>query len=378
MNQEATAYCALNRIFGYTPALALSLLNTCGSPSALFRDVPVIPGHQELADQLNQASLDWASKELEAMDRLGFRFIHLGQEDYPVPLTECEDPPLGLYVRASSSPAEIFSLRPMVAIVGTRDVSPYGSTWCKKIVEAMAAATVKPCIVSGLAFGVDGIAHTAALEHGLTTIGVMATGIETVYPWQHKELARRICETPGCALLTDYPMNTAPVALNFVRRNRIIAGLSTSVIVIESRKRGGSLMTARYACDYSREVFAVPGRLDDVRSAGCNSLISAQMAEIVASPEELVEKLGLMPRSRRKTDRRKVLRSAVVSRYGSSADAMETVCLCIFDNPGIGFAEIGALTSLPYSTILECAGMLEADGFIVTDLLQRCSISGRY
>lgn len=378
MNQEATAYCALNRIFGYNPALALSLLNTCGSPQELFRAAPDIPGHQDLSDQLNQASLDWAARELETMDRLGFRFLHLGQEDYPSPLSECEDPPLGIYIRASSSPAEIFSLRPMVAIVGTRDVSPYGSTWCKKIVEAMAEAAVKPCIVSGLAFGIDGIAHTAALEHGLTTIGVMATGIETVYPWQHKELARRMSEAPGCAVLTDYPMNTAPVALNFVRRNRIIAGLSSSVTVIESRKRGGALMTARYACDYSRDVFAVPGRIDDVRSAGCNSLISAHMAEIVASPEELVEKLGLMPRSRRKTDRRKVLRSAIVSRYGSTADAMETVCLCIFDSPGSGFAEISAMTSLPYSTVLECAGMLEADGFIVTDLLQRCCISGRY
>lgn len=378
MNQEATAYCALNRIFGYHPGLALSLLNTYGSAGALFQDPPPIPGHQELSDQLNQASLDWASKELETLDRLGVRFIHLGQEDYPPLLSQCEDPPLGLYVRGVSSPAETFSLRPMVAIVGTRDVSPYGSLWCKRIVEAMAAATVKPCIVSGLAFGVDGIAHTAALEHGLTTIGVMATGIETVYPWQHKELARRICGTPGCAVVTDYPMNTEPLALNFVRRNRIIAGLSSSVTVIESRKKGGSLMTARYACDYSRDVFAVPGRLDDVRSAGCNSLVGAHMAEIVTSPEELVEKLGLMPRSRRKTDRRQVLGKAITDRYGSAAGTRETVGLCIFDNPGIGFAEISALTSLPFSTVLECAGMLEADGFIVTDLLQRCSIAGKY
>ena len=308
MNEEVVAYCALNRIFGYNPAIALDLLNTYGSASVLFREpVPDIPGHPDLKEQLNQASLDWAAKELETLDRLGCRFIHVGDDDYPTALSECEDPPLGIYLRCSSSPAEIFSLRPMVAIVGTRDISPYGSVWCKKIVEAMADAAVKPCIVSGLAFGADGIAHAAALEHGLSTIGVMATGIEAVYPYQHRELARRIAESPGSALLTDYPMKSDPVALSFVRRNRIIAGLSSSVTVIESRKKGGSLMTARYACDYNRDVFAVPGRLDDVRSAGCNSLISSHMAEIVTSPEELVEKLGLMPRSRRRTDRRGAL-----------------------------------------------------------------------
>ena len=379
MNEETRAYCALNRIFGFHPGLALSLLNTHGSAAALFREpVPEVPGHPELRDQLCQASLDWAAKELETLQRLGGRFIHIGDDDYPTALSECEDPPLGLYLKASSSPAEIFSLRPMVAIVGTRDVSPYGSMWCKKIVKAMAEATVKPCIVSGLAFGVDSIAHTTALEYGLPTIGVMATGIETVYPWQHKELAGRITGTPGCAVLTDYPMKTDAVALNFVRRNRIIAGLASSVTVIESRKKGGSLMTARYACDYSRDVFAVPGRLDDVRSAGCNSLIGAHMAEIVTSPEELVEKLGLMPRAHRKTDRRKVLGKAICGKYGSGASSKEVVGLCIFDNPGVGFAEISALTSLPYATVLECAGMMEADGFIVTDLLQRCSIAERY
>ncbi|MBR6306700.1 MAG: DNA-processing protein DprA [Bacteroidales bacterium] len=389
MNEEVVAWCALNRVFGYHPSIALNLLNTYGSASELFRCHPPLPANPDLSDQLSQATLDWASRELESVDRLGCRFIHLGDDDYPVPLSECEDPPLGLYLRGSSSPAEIFSLRPMVAIVGTRDVSPYGSIWCKRIVNAMAEATVKPCIVSGLAFGVDGTAHSTALEHGLSTIGVMATGIETVYPAQHRELASRIAASPGCALVTDYPLRSEPVALSFVRRNRIIAGLAGSVTVIESRKKGGSLMTAKYACDYNRDVFAVPGRLDDVRSSGCNSLIAAHMAEIVTSPEELVEKLGLMPRSRRKADRRSAFRRAIGARYVAagghagtgvcrSAAAMETVGLCVFDNPGVGFAEISALTSLPYATVLECAGILEADGFIVTDLLQRCSPAAKW
>lgn len=378
MNDETIALCALNKIFGYHPVLAHNLIEMAGSAAALFNgNPPELPGHQELSDQITHENLEWASGELTKLNEIGARFIPYGSDDYPTALMECEDPPLGLYLRGSSSPAEIFSLRPMVAIVGTRDVSPYGSVWCKRIVSALADSPVKPCVVSGLAFGVDGIAHSTALELGLTTIGVMATGIEKVYPWQHMELARRITGSPGCALVTDYPTGTEPVALNFVRRNRIIAGLSSSVIVVESRKKGGSLMTARYACDYNRDVFAVPGRLDDVRSAGCNSLISAHMAEIVTSPEELVESLGLQPVHRRRRDRRSAFGKALSSHYGADS-AKYTVGLCVYDNPGIGFAEIAGLSSLPYPVVLESAGILEADGFIQTDLLQRCSVTTKW
>ena len=378
MKDETVALCALNKIFGYTPILAHKLIAARGSATAIFNGAaPDLPDHPELTEQIDSTTLEWAQKELASVEECGCRFIPIGSDDYPTALLECEDAPLGLYVRASSSPAEIFSMRPMVGIVGTRDVSPYGSIWCKRIVAALADAPVKPCIVSGLAFGVDGIAHAAALEHGLTTIGVMATGIEKVYPWQHTDLARRIVDTPGSALVTDYPSGTSPVALNFVRRNRIIAGLASSVIVVESRKKGGSLMTARYACDYNRDVFAVPGRLDDVRSSGCNSLISSHMAEIVTSPEELVESLGLQPRHRLRRDRRATFARALDAHYKGNS-ARSAVGLCVFDNPGVGFAEIAGLTSLPHATVLECAGILEADGFITTDILQRCSAGGKW
>lgn len=378
MNDETVALCALNKVFGYTPILAHKLISSYGSASAVFNGpAPEIPEHPELAEQITPSLLDWASRELAAVGDCGGRFIPIGDDDYPSALLECEDAPLGLYIKATSSPAEIFSMRPMVGIVGTRDVSPYGSICCKRIVAALADAPVKPCIVSGLAFGVDGIAHTSALEHGLTTIGVMATGIEKVYPWQHLDLARRIVDTSGSALVTDYPLSTSPVALNFVRRNRIIAGLASSVTVIETRKKGGSLMTARYACDYNRDVFAVPGRLDDVRSSGCNSLISSHMAEIVTSPEELVESLGLQPKHRLRRDRRSAFARALEERYKGNTIRC-TVGLCVFDNPGAGFAEIAGLTSLPYPSVLESAGILEADGFITTDILQRCTVGGKW
>ncbi len=314
---EKVALCALNKVFGYHPRLGRELMEKAGSALALFAGPgasapdsrsPAPPGpaalgaaapHPELLAQLTPALLAWAARELDQVRTRGFRFIGLGEEDYPAPLLECEDPPLGLYLNGSSSPAQIFGFRPLVGVVGTRDISPYGRAWCRKLVQALADATVQPAIVSGMAYGADFIAHETALQCGLPTIGVLPTGIETIYPRQHEPLAVRMVGTPGCALVTDYPMGTSPVALNFLRRNRIIAGLVRGVIVVESKTKGGSLMTARYATEYNRDVFALPGRADDLRSAGCNSLIASHMAEIISTPEALVDALGLGRPSRR-------------------------------------------------------------------------------
>jgi DNA processing protein len=271
-----------------------------------------------------------------------------------------------------------------VAFVGTRDLSSYGKAWCRKLVLALADAAVQPAIVSGLALGVDGVAHRTALECGLPTIGVMATGIDAIYPWQHEQMARSMVETPGCGLLTDYPLNTQPVALNFVRRNRIIAGLVSAVVVVESKSKGGSLMTAKYAVEYNRDVFAVPGRLDDVRSAGCNSLISSQMAQIITSPEQLVDALGLGGSRRHRGSGgswctsqpgdppEKVLQARLTKQYGA-VSPLVPVGLAIRQHRGIGMEELAAAVGLPFAEVLSAVGQLEADGYVSTDLLRRCS-----
>ena len=257
-NAEKTALCALNKILGYVPAAGHLLLDHFGSASAVFvaddaaRREALGP-FRDYAAQLDASLLRWAAGELDRLGKDGFRFIGYGEDDYPALLAECEDPPLGLYYNASSPPTAVFGMRPCISVVGTRDLSPYGREWCRRLVLAMGEASVPPCIVSGLAFGADGIAHRTALECGLTTVGVMATGIEKVYPWQHTELAGQMIRTPGCAVVTDYPTGSAPVALNFIRRNRIIAGLSHATVVIESKTKGGSLITAKYACDYNRD-----------------------------------------------------------------------------------------------------------------------------
>lgn len=435
---ETVALCALNKIFGYHPRLALDLMERSGSALALFdgslaagainseaqdalssakkhADAP-LPEVQEtlssakkkadaterasctsrtewallnLLPQLVPSQLEWAAGELEKVRERGCRFISFLDEDYPAALQECPGPPLGLYMRAASSATEVFGLRPMVAFVGTRDLSPYGKAWCQKLVRALAEAPVQPAIVSGLALGVDGVVHRTALECGLPTVGVMATGIEAVYPWQHEKLAAEIASAPGSALVTDYPLETSPVALNFVRRNRIIAGLVSAVVVVESKTKGGSLMTAKYAVEYNRDVFAVPGRLDDFRSAGCNSLIASQMARIVTSPAQLVDALGLGGPRRHRGEGgswvtsqagdppEKVLQAALARKFGPGSPLVE-IGLAVQRQRGITPEELVAALHRPYGEVLAGIGTLEADGFITTDLLQRCSIAGKF
>ena len=387
---ETLALCALNKIFGYHPRLALQRIAQAGSALALF-DGSHTEGelHPELLSRLVPRELEWAQKELERVREGGFRFIGLLDEDYPSSLREIPDPPLGLYLNGTSSPAEIFEMRPLVAFVGTRDLSPYGKAWCEKLVKALAETRAQPAIVSGLALGADGVAHRTALQCGLPTVGVMATGIETVYPRQHERLAMDMVRSPSGALVTDYPLDTAPVALNFVRRNRIIAGLSRAVVVIESKSRGGSLMTAKYAVEYSREVFAVPGRLEDLRSAGCNSLIRTQMAQIVTSAEDLVDSLGMGGSRRHRaaggswvTDQagdspEERFRHALVRRYAAGS-ALIPVALAIFRQRGIGMEELAQTLQRPYGEVLAAVGTLEADGVVTSDFLRRCSVTAAW
>ncbi len=378
-SDTAVALCALNRHFGYHPTQALSLLEKVSNPVELFDGL-----HHE---DLSPSQLDWARRELDRVEKEGYRFLTLLDEDYPASLALLPDPPIGLYLSGSSSPTEIWGLRPMIGIVGTRDISPYGREWCRKLVEALATTDAQPCIVSGLAYGADGIAHQSALDLGLCTVGVMATGIEHIYPWQHEKLARDMVQRPGCGLVTDYPMETSPTAPNFLRRNRIIAGLCSAVLVVESKSRGGSLMTARYAVEYDREVFALPGRIDDIRSAGCNSLIACEMARIITSPEELIGQLGLGNRVRgaggswvsghtEATFRRALER--IFGREGGDISALITIGMAIREHRGILADELSALTGLPVASVQESIGLLEAHGIVMTDLLRRCSLTPAY
>lgn len=379
---EHVALCALNKIFGFHPTLALSLLEKVARPIDLFDGRHATPPDNAdgtlagLLSQLVPEQLEWGRKELEQVVSRGYRFLTMMDDDYPAPLRELPDPPIGLYLNGTSSTAEIFELRPMIAIVGTRDISPYGREWCRKLVESFAATPVQPCIVSGMAFGADGIAHRTALDCGLGTVGVMATGIEQIYPWQHAQLATDIVRSPGCALITDYPLETSPVALNFLRRNRIIAGMSRATVLVESRVKGGGMMTANLAFSYGRTVLAVPGRIDDPRSQGCNYLIKNNIAEPILGLDDLPKALGLDRGAAKKRD----IRAAVKESFAGKADAalldgLLEVAQLIRKYRGITPDELCMHTGRPYAEVAALLALLEQEDFITADLLQRCSIN---
>lgn len=374
----------MNRVFGFEPKSALAIISSLGCASALFamtdRELEELLGpYSKFRSQIRRSSVYEAAAELERLEKSGIEFIGWGEEGYPPLLSECQDPPIGLYIRSSTPVAQLWNQKKNIAVVGTRDISPYGKDWCRKTVEGFAATKEKPLIVSGLALGTDICAHKAAVENGLPTIGVMATGPDSVYPYRHLAFAEQMCCTPGCALVTDFPPGTPPLPVHFLRRNRIIAGLSDATILIESKRKGGGMMTARLAFSYDREVYALPGRADDTRSQGCNYLISNKIAEPIISTESLIESIGMNPV--RRSSKAACLES-LTALYGQRLQAetvaeMSAILSVIRSRRGITIEEICSETGMSYSRLSSLVSMLEADGFISIDLLRRCSISRR-
>ncbi len=380
--EEKSALCALNRIFGFEPKIATSLISHIGSAAGVFlldsRDKDRLLGpYSKHKGQITHQALDSAAMELAALERDGICFVGITEEGYPELLRDCADAPVGLYVRSATPVSDLFAPRRRIAVVGTRDISSYGRDWCGRIVHGLAASPAKPVVISGLALGTDICAHVAALDCGLPTIAVMATGPETVYPYRHQSFAERIAASEGSALITDYPPGTAPLAIHFLRRNRIIAGLSEAVILVESKAKGGGMMTSRLASSYGREVYALPGRADDIRSQGCNHLIRDKIAEPLTSVRDLVEglRLGTLPEVRKVTDKERLTeayKGAVTDeKIGMMAHVMKT----IRNDRDICLDDLSAASGLDYAVLSEIVGMLEMDGFITIDLLQRCSVA---
>ena len=379
--EEKSCHCALNRIFGFKPKIGLALISHLGSAAEAFRlkdrDLDILLGpYTGMKGQLNPAAVEKAAEELSRLEDMDIRFVGWDEDDYPDLLHECEDAPIGLYVRSRTPMGELWKPRRRIAVIGTRDITPYGKEWCTRIVSGLAGAQEKPVIISGLALGTDICAHRTALENGLPTIAVMATGPEAVYPYRHSGFADRIISTPGCALVTDYPPGTAPLSIHFLRRNRIIAGLSEASILIESRIRGGGMTTSKLAFSYSREVYALPGRVDDPCSQGCNLLIRNKIAEPITSTDTLLESLRLDRTCRKhKISYEDVIRNAYKeSRSSETVDRLCRIIRIIKEERGISLDEITSATGYDPGTVLHIAGLLETDGFINIDILQRCCI----
>ena len=380
--EEKASSCALGRIFGFEPRTALALINHLGSAEAVFKLdhdalTALLGPHSEARHQINSKAQENAEKEIMALKSQGISYVGWTENTYPSLLKECEDAPIGLYIRSENPIEDLWKSNRSISIVGTRDISPYGREWCERIVRGLHESTDPPLIISGLALGVDICAHKVAISCGLPTIGVMATGPEAVYPHRHLETAREMARTPGCALLTDYPPGTPPLPLHFLRRNRIIAGLAQATILIESRLKGGGMMTSHLAFSYNREVYALPGRVDDIRSQGCNELIRKKIAEPITSVPQLLDSLGMRQTGNRK---HQSFNEMLRQRYGCSHTddkiaAMERFLNAIKASRGITIEELAVSSGLPYQIAMNLCRTLEYDDIIAIDLLQRCSIN---
>lgn len=381
---EKTCRCALNRIFGFRPATAHALISMFGSAAGVFsadrKTLP--PGVAPLFSDSNLISdkeYEVAEAELATVAKLGARFITEDDLCYPPLLKECPDKPLGLYIRSASEDGELAaSMQGCISIVGTRDISLYGQEWSRRLVKAIGRRGSRTAIASGLAIGTDITVHRAALEAGMPTIAVLPCGIDAVYPQRHDRDATRIASSPRCAIITDYPTGTAPLPINFIRRNRIIAGMSRATVLIESKAKGGGMITARMAFSYDRDVFALPGRADDIRSQGCNLLIREKVAEPVISELSFTESLGLGKGADR-TDTRENELAAMTARFSGHLDKdtiglLAGILLSIRENRGISIEELAVQHDIPYRKVHELTTMLETDGFISVDLMQRCSV----
>ena len=280
---ELTALLTLNRIEGLGNIGAKYLYDRFGSAQEVLRSrdhlKEIIPGtDMHVLDALSGFRYDsFIREELDFIERHGIRCITPAHKDYPARLLDCKDAPLVLFSLGNVN----YNATKTVAIVGTRKATDYGRRMCHIFVRELHELCPDITVISGLAYGIDIEAHKASLEFGLPTIAVLAHGLDMIYPSSHRGVAKAMLAQGG--LVTEFTSRTAPLAHNFVKRNRIIAGLADAVVVVESAAKSGSLVTAEIAGTYNRECFAFPGSVGDPYSVGCNELIRDNRAGLICS-----------------------------------------------------------------------------------------------
>lgn len=290
MHQELLHQLALTMVPNVGAVQAKILVEQFGSAEDIFKarkkDLDAIEGIGEIraAAIKHFHGFAEAEAELEFIEKYKISTLFLTDKNYPQRLLNCYDSPTLLFYRGN---ADLNASR-IISIIGTRHNTDYGKMLTDKLVSDLQPMNVT--IVSGLAYGIDALAHKAAVQNGTTTIGVLAHGLDTIYPLQHASLAKQMLANGG--LLSEFRKNTKPDKHNFPKRNRIVAGMADATIVIETPVKGGSIITAELANGYNKDVFAYPGRTNDVKSAGCNQLIRTNKAMLLNDTIELIEMLG--------------------------------------------------------------------------------------
>ncbi len=289
---------ALTQIPNIGAVHARILVEHFGDASTVFKakkkELAVIEGIGEIkARSIKEfREFDTAEKEIGFTEKHHIKALFLTDPEYPKRLLHCYDPPTLLYYRGNAD----LNNPKIISIIGTRNNTDYGRYMTESIVQGLAGMNV--LIVSGLAFGIDAIAHKAAIHSKLPTTGVLAHGLDTIYPSQHKQMAKDILLHGG--LLTEFPKNTKPDKHNFPKRNRIVAGMADATIVVETAVKGGSMITAELAYNYNRDLFAVPGKTTDSKSSGCLKLIQQNKAILLTDAEQLAQVMGWQEKSKPK------------------------------------------------------------------------------
>lgn len=295
MDQEIFYTMALTRLTNFNYQQALELYRAVGSAQLLFEHRNEIGDIiKDASPRLKEAIKDWnepmrrAEAELHFMEEHRIRALTLTSDDYPQRLTECPDAPIIIYYTGNAD----LNQAKVVSIVGTRQITQYGQDLIRRFMSELRVFCPQVLIVSGLAYGVDINAHRRALENGYETVGVLAHGLDQIYPYRHRETAAQMLNHGG--LLTEFMTQTNADKPNFVRRNRIVAGMADAVILVESAAKGGGLITAEIAQSYARAVFAFPGNVGQPYSEGCNNLIRDNGAGLISNASDFVKAMGWM------------------------------------------------------------------------------------
>ncbi len=268
--------------------------------AAPLKEIKLIDGIGEVKAKVfkDPEILKRAEQEVSFVVRNNIKTYRLGG-NYPTRLNQCSDAPVLLYFKGNAN----FEAKRIVSIVGTRKNTDYGHKLCEELVIGLKHVD-DLLVVSGLALGIDAIAHKTCVTHGLPTVGVLGHGMDHIYPANHKSLAKQMVENGG--VMTEFISGTIPDRSNFPMRNRIVAGLADVTVVVESNSTGGALITARMASGYNREVAAYPGRITDARSAGCNDLIRTNIAGMITNADDLIEMMGWQDKNKKKPVQQKL------------------------------------------------------------------------
>jgi len=287
---ELIALLRLQHVYNIGDITAKRLINHCGSPTAIFKakkqqllQIDGIGTHT-IKHLYDSAHLEAAEKEYQYCIKNDISWSYFKDDSYPSHLKHCIDSPILLFKKGNIN----LEQRKIISIVGTRKITSYGVAFCEQFIADI--APLNPIIISGFAYGVDICVQREAVKHGLQTIGCLAHGLNQIYPKVHAKYQADVCKNGG--FLTEFWSSSNPERENFLRRNRVIAGMSEATIVIESAQKGGSLVTADIANSYNKDVFAVPGRATDKYSLGCNNLIKQQKAHMLTSAADLVYMLN--------------------------------------------------------------------------------------